>query len=82
MLDLKTIRTEKGLTQQQLADQIPCVRTAIANIECGITKPSVAMAQALGKALEVNWWEFFEEGCDTGGTNPLHSSGSGQASKN
>ena len=82
MLNLKTIRTEKGLTQQQLADQIPCVRTAIANIECGLSKPSVAMAQALGKALGVNWWEFFEEEGDADGTNSLHGSGSSQASKN
>lgn len=81
MLNLKTIRTEKGLTQQQLAEQIPCVRTAIANIECGLTKPSVPMAQALGKALGVNWWEFFEEE-STDGTNSLHGSGSGQASEN
>ena len=82
MLNLKTVRTEKGLTQQQLAEQIPCVRTAIANIECGLSKPSVPMAQALGRVLGVNWWEFFEEGCDADGTNSLHGSGSGQASEN
>jgi transcriptional regulator with XRE-family HTH domain len=81
MLDLKSVRTERGFTQQQLADQIFCARTAIANIECGITRPSVAMAQALGKALGVNWWEFFEGGEDNG-SNSVHGSGSGKTSEN
>lgn len=81
MIDLKTKRTEKGLTQQQLADQIHCVRTVIANIECGIAQPSIETAKAIGRALEFDWWEFFEEGGDDGG-NALHSSRSGKNLKN
>jgi transcriptional regulator with XRE-family HTH domain len=82
MLDLKKLRTEKGFTQLQLAEEIKCARTVIANIECGLSQPSIATAKALGDALGVNWWEFFEEGCDTDGSNPVHGSGSGQASEN
>ena len=78
MIDLKALRAKKGMTQQQLADEIHCVRTAIANIECGITNPSVEMAKALGKALDFDWWKMFEEGDE----NALHGSGSGQIPKN
>ena len=81
MPDLKTLRTEKGLTQLQLAEKIKCARTVIANIECGIAQPSIATAKALGEALGVNWWEFFEEGSDSDG-NSLHGAGSSQAPKN
>lgn len=80
MLDLKALRNEKNLTQQQLADQIHCVRTVIANIESGTARPSIATAKALADALGVNWWEFFSEESDANGTNPVHGSGSGQAS--
>lgn len=79
MLNLKNLRTEKGMTQSQLADEIKCARTVIANIEGGTAQPSIATAKALGKALGVNWWEFFEEGDDPD-ANSLHGSGSGQAS--
>ena len=80
MLDLKKIRTERNLTQQALADQIHCARTVIANIEIGLARPSVETAKALGSALGVNWWEFFEEGGDDRG-HALHGSGSGQNSE-
>lgn len=79
MLDLKALRTEKGMTQLQLAEEIKCARTVIANIECGIAQPSIATAKALGETLGVNWWEFFEEEGESD-ANSVHSSGSGQAS--
>lgn len=82
MIDLKTLRSEHGLTQQDLADQIHCVRTVIANIECGIQRPSVDTAKAIGKVLNCKWWEFFEEGCDAGGSDSLYGPGSGKTSKN
>lgn len=82
MVDLKAVRTQKGFTQRGLADEIHCARTVIANIECGLSQPSIPTAKALGKALNINWWEFFEERGETDGANPLHSAGSGQASQN
>jgi transcriptional regulator with XRE-family HTH domain len=82
MLDLKALRIEKGMTQLQLAEEIRCARTVIANIECGTAQPSIATAKALGEALGVNWWEFFEEEGEPVGTNSIHRSGSSQASQN
>lgn len=73
MLNLKELRTEKNLTQQELAEQIHCVRTVIANIERGTAQPSIATAKALGEVLGVNWWEFFEEGSENDGADPVHS---------
>ena len=81
MIDLKAIRNQKNLTQQQLADEAHCVRTAIANIECGIAQPSVALAKALAKPLGIEWWRFFEED-DADGTDPLHGAGSCEAPEN
>ena len=67
MIDIKAIRKQKNMTQQQLADEAHCVRTAIANIECGISQPSVALAKAIAKPLGVDWRKFFEDG-DTSAT--------------
>ncbi len=82
MIDLKMIRAEKNLTQQQLADEIHCARTVIANIESGLSLPSIATAKALGKALNFNWWEFFEEGDENDGTGVIYSPGSCETLKN
>jgi transcriptional regulator with XRE-family HTH domain len=81
MFDLKAIRKARGITQQQLADEAHCVRTAIANIECGIAQPSVALAKALAKPLGIEWWKFFEED-DVNGTDPLHGAGSCETPEN
>lgn len=72
MLNLKTLREAKGLTQQQLANEIHCARTVIANIETGNSSPSIATAKALGEVFGVNWWEFFEEGEDVNGADSVH----------
>lgn len=79
MIDLKKVRTEKGMTQQQVADEIHCARTVIANIECGFTQPSVETAKAIAKVLDFNWWNFFEEE-DNG--NTVYSAGSCETSEN
>lgn len=82
MIDLKAIRKARGITQQQLADEVHCVRTAIANIECGIAQPSVALAKAIGNALDFEWWHFFNEECVADGTDSLHGAGSCETSEN
>lgn len=81
MIDLKAIRKARGITQQQLAEEAHCVRTAIANIECGISQPSVALAKAIAKPLGIAWWKFFEED-DANGTDPLHGAGSCETPEN
>jgi DNA-binding XRE family transcriptional regulator len=82
MIDLKAKRAEKGMTQQQLADEIHCVRTVIANIESGLTQPSIPTAKALGKALGFEWWKFYDDGGESDGADSVHGPGSGQASEN
>lgn len=62
MVDLKMVRLEKGLTQEQLSKAVGIGRTAISNIECGLSRPSVETAKALAKVLEFDWTSFFEDG--------------------
>ena len=61
MIDLKKLRTEKGLTQEQLASECGVQRTTITMIEIGENKPSVELAKKLGKIFEVAWSDFFED---------------------
>jgi transcriptional regulator with XRE-family HTH domain len=82
MVDLKARRTAKGMTQQQLADEIHCVRTVIANIETGLAQPSIPTAKAIGQALGFNWWQFFEDGGDLDGADSLHGAGGCETSQN
>lgn len=59
MIDLKKERIKKGMTQEQLADEVGVIRQTISNIECGIARPSVETAQAIAKVLEFEWTLFF-----------------------
>lgn len=59
MIDLKEVRESKGMTQQELADKCGVIRQTISNIECGLAKPSVPTAQAIGKTLDLDWSLFF-----------------------
>lgn len=61
MIDLKKERTEKGLTQQELADKIGVVRQTISNIECGSMRPSVEVAKLISSVLEIDWTGFFDD---------------------
>ena len=59
MINLQKVRTEKGLTQQTLADKCGVVRQTISEIENGRNKPSVELAKKLGEILEIDWVKFF-----------------------
>ena len=61
MIDLKKLRTEKGLTQEQLANESGVQRTTITMIELGENKPSIELAKRLGAIFEVAWSDFFED---------------------
>ncbi len=61
MIDLRKKREEKGMTQEQLANEVHVIRQTISNIECGLALPSVPTAMAIGKVLELDWTDFFEE---------------------
>ena len=61
MIDLKKLRTEKGLTQEQLANESGVQRTTITMIELGENKPSIELAKKLGEIFNVPWSDFFED---------------------
>ena len=60
MIDLKELRTAKGMTQEQLAKECEVQRTTITMIEIGENKPCVELAKKLGVIFEVDWKGFFE----------------------
>lgn len=60
MLDLKTARLARGLTQEQLAEKTGLNQTTISDIERGIIrKPSWDAVAKLSKALDYNPNEIF-----------------------
>lgn len=58
---IKLARVEKGLSQQELADQVEATRQTIGLIEKGKYNPSinlcVRIAKVLGKTLNDLFWE-------------------------
>ena len=60
---LKKIRSEKGLTQQDVADSGGFARTYYTMVEQGKRTPSVDLAKSIAKALGFKWTIFFEDEC-------------------
>lgn len=50
---LKRLRERRGLTQQQLADQVGAHRVTVAKLETGALRPGVDVLEGLAKALKV-----------------------------
>ncbi|MEV0039458.1 helix-turn-helix transcriptional regulator [Streptomyces sp. NPDC050804] len=48
---LRRLRTERGLSTRQLADRVPCSKTAVNDLETGRRPPTHALASALDTAL-------------------------------
>ena len=61
MVDLKKVREEAGLTQEQLASECYLIRQTISNIECGLSRPSVETAKLIANVLNFSWTEFFTD---------------------
>lgn len=61
MVNLKQVREEAGLTQEQLAAECNVIRQTISNIECGISRPSVETAKLIAKVLDISWTDFFSD---------------------
>ena len=51
--NLKRIRTEKGLTQKQLADVVGCSENAIQQYESNVREPRNEMMLGIANALEI-----------------------------
>ena len=56
---LKEIRTEKGLSQAQLAEMVGVSRNTICSIETGQFSPTAKLALILSIALEKQFEEIF-----------------------
>jgi transcriptional regulator with XRE-family HTH domain len=52
--NLKRLRTEKGWSQEELADQAGLHRTYVSGVERGVRNPTITIVAALAKALGVN----------------------------
>ena len=53
---LREARTEKGLSQEALADQAGLHRTYISQIERGVKSPSLRSLEQITDALEIPLW--------------------------
>ena len=53
---LRDARTEKGLSQEELADQAGLHRTYISQIERGVKSPSLRSLEQITDALEIPLW--------------------------
>ena len=56
---LKEIRTEKGLSQAQLAEMVGVSRNTISSIETGQFSPTAKLALVLSIALEKQFEQIF-----------------------
>lgn len=57
--NLKEVRTEAGLSQQQLADLVGVSRNTISSIETGQFNPTAKLALILCTALDKKFEELF-----------------------
>ena len=57
--NLKTVRIEKGFSQQELADLVGVSRNTISSIETGQFNPTAKLALVLCIALEKNFEDLF-----------------------
>ncbi len=58
--NLRSIRTAKGLTQEQLANELSVETSQISRIERGKISTSVLMLYNISKVLETNISAFYE----------------------
>lgn len=57
--NLKKLRSEKGLSQQQLADMVGVSRNTISSIETGQFNPTAKLALILCVALDKKFEDIF-----------------------
>lgn len=58
---LKETRKKAGLTQKQIAKLIGISKSSYGHYEIGRRKLPVEIAKDIGKALDINWWELYED---------------------
>ncbi|MFV5700250.1 helix-turn-helix domain-containing protein [Flavobacterium sp. XS2P12] len=57
--NLRQLRLAKGLTQEQLANELGVEISQISRIERGVINTSITTLYAISKALEIDVSEFF-----------------------
>lgn len=57
---LESLRSQKGWTQQELADRVEVSRQTIISLENGRYNPSILLAFRLARLFEKNIEEIFE----------------------
>ena len=58
---LKETRKKAGLTQKQIAKLIGISKSSYGHYEIGRRNLPVEIAKDIGKALDINWWELYED---------------------
>ncbi|MBX9972109.1 MULTISPECIES: helix-turn-helix transcriptional regulator [Cytobacillus] len=66
---LKKFRSNRKLTQEEVAKLCNISRSFYTQIENGTKTPSVDVAKKIAKTLEFNWVLFFENTCSSGEQN-------------
>lgn len=60
-MNLYVTRTEKGLTQLEVATTSGITVSYYSLIESGKRRPSVEIAKSIGNALGFSWQEFYDD---------------------
>ena len=60
-MNLKELRTNAKMTQQELADKIGVRRSTIAMIETDKNSITISMAKKLAEVFNIRWTNFFNE---------------------
>lgn len=60
-MNLKELRTNAKMTQQELADKIGVQRSTIAMIETDKNSITISMAKKLAEVFNIRWTNFFNE---------------------
>ena len=64
---LRTLRKDKGMSQQTLADKVGMTREYVARLEGGLHDPPLSTVVKLAKALQVTLPEFLKSKSSKGG---------------
>jgi transcriptional regulator with XRE-family HTH domain len=56
---LRQWRTERGLSQERLAELVPCDRSYLSRLERGVNAPTLTVAVEIGNALGIGPAELF-----------------------
>ena len=67
-LRVKELRTEREITQEELAERVGVFRTYISRIETGLANPSLTAIHALAESLDVAVALLFEPPCSAAQT--------------